>query len=111
MDNFRLGCTSRLFVCITASISLILGTTVAFAGVDIPDDTTVYLTTTETIIGKKSKTSVGQVVRARVWRDVVVDGQILIKGGTRATVKVANIKSRGIFGITSLVHRRVGGRF
>lgn len=81
------------------SLSLIFSPTLVHADVVIPDDTTVYLTTLETVIGKKSKTSVGQVVRARVWRDVVIDGQILIRGGTSATTKVAHIKSRFMFGI------------
>lgn len=90
---------SQYLICMAVSVSLIIAPTVVFADAIIPDDSTVYLTTIETVIGKKSKTSVGQIVRARVWRDVVVDGQILIRGGTSATVKVSRIKSRGIFGI------------
>ncbi len=90
---------SQYVICLAVSVSLIIAPTIVFADAVIPDDTTVYLTLTETIIGKKNQTSVGQIVRARVWRDVVVNGQILIKGGTRATAKVSKLKSRGIFGI------------
>ena len=91
--------SNRRLIIIAASLSLGLGPTVAYGDIVIPDDTTVYLTTLETVIGKTSQTSVGQIVRARVWRDVVVDGQIAIKGGTPATAKVSHIKNRGIFGV------------
>jgi hypothetical protein len=82
-----------------ASISLVFVNTFAFAAVTIPDDTMVYLTTTETVIGKKDQATVGQIVPARVWRDVIVDGQIVIKGGTPATTKISSLKTRKIFGI------------
>ena len=99
MFNFAGIRTCQLIVCVTVSFSLIFITTFAYADVVIPDDTTVYLTTTETVIGKKSQTAVGKIVRARVWRDVVVNGQIVIKGGTSATLTVSMLKNRGIFGI------------
>jgi len=99
MYCFGLSRIIQQTITVAVSLCLILMPTIAFGEVVIPDDSTVYLTTIETVIGKKSKTAVGQVVRARVWRDVVVDGQIVIRGGTPATTKVAHIKSRGIFGI------------
>ncbi len=99
MKYFRFAKASQMLVCLAASVSLILATTQAAANVIVPDDTMVYLTTTETVIGKKDQTAVGKIVRARVWRDVVIDGQIAIKGGAPATVKVSMLKSRGIFGI------------
>jgi hypothetical protein len=71
----------------------------SFADALIPEGTTVYLETTKTVIGKKKETSEGDIVPARVWRDVVVDGQVVIKGGTPATTKVSSVKNRGIFGI------------
>ncbi len=71
----------------------------AFADVALPEGTTVYLETTKTMIGKKKETAVGDIVPARVWRDVVVDGRVVIAGGTPALAKVAEIKNRGIFGI------------
>ena len=89
----------RRIIVVAVSLILVLGPTMAHGDIVIPDDTTVYLTTLETVIGKKSQTSVGQIVRARVWRDVIVDGQIAIKGGTPATAKVSHIKNRGIFGV------------
>ena len=72
--------------------------TLAFGDVVIPDDTTVYLTTAETVIGKKDKTAVGKIVLARVWRDVIIDGEIVIRGGTPATAKESGLKSRGMLG-------------
>jgi len=99
MYCFSLSNLSRHMICVVVSVCIALAPTFASADVVIPDDTTVYLATAETVIGKKSKTSVGQVIRARVWRDVVVDGQIVIRGGAPATAKVAHIKNRGMFGI------------
>jgi len=81
------------------SLSLVIAPVTYAAEVVIPEGTTVYLSTMQTVIGKKSETAVGNIVPARVWRDVVVDGQIAIKGGTPAIVQVASIKGRFIFGI------------
>lgn len=99
METFRFGQAIQMLVFITVSVSLVLATTIASADVVIPDDTQVYLTTTETVIGKKNETAVGRIVRARVWRDVMVDGYVVIKGGTSATATVSSLKSRGIFGV------------
>ena len=44
----------------------------------IPAGTPVYAEMDEEVISKKRKLSVGQIVRAHVWRNVVVDGQEII---------------------------------
>jgi len=91
---------SEQLISLIISISLVLSTTVAYAvEAVIPDGTTVYISTLQTVVGKKHETAVGSIVRAMVWRDVIADGQIVIKGGTPATVQVSSIKSRKIFGI------------
>ena len=97
LPNFRP--ISRAIWAVFVSISLILSPIAYAAETVIPDGTVVYLATLETVVGKKNETAVGDIVRARVWRDVVVDGQILIRGGTPATARVAAIKSRGLLGI------------
>ncbi len=84
---------------ILVTVSLAIAPVAYAAEAVIPDGTTVYLTTLETVVGKKHETAVGGVVRARVWRDVVADGQVVIKGGAPATVQVSSISGRKIFGI------------
>jgi hypothetical protein len=99
MNMLRESYNISLIVLFTISLSLVTAPLASAADVVIPDGTTVYLTTSETVVGKKSETAVGDIVRARVWRDVVVDGQIVIKGGTQAMVQVSTITSRKVFGI------------
>lgn len=99
MDTARQSWAIRVTLSIITTISLIIAPVAYAAEAVIPDGTTVYITTLETVIGKKHETAVGSIVRSRVWRDVVADGQIVIKGGTPATVQVSSIKSRKIFGI------------
>ena len=84
---------------IVAVFSLILSPVAYSAEITIPDGTVVYLATLETVIGKKNETAVGDLVRARVWRDVIVDGAVVIKGGTAAMARVSSIKSRNVLGI------------
>jgi hypothetical protein len=99
MGIVRLRNAINTSVLLLVSTSLVLSPIVYAAEAIIPDGTPVYLSTTETVVGKKSQTAVGAFVPARVWRDVIVDGNILIKGGTRATTKVASITGRKVFGI------------
>ena len=89
----------RILVVLFFSMLLAFMPLAAYSDVRIPEGTTIYLETTKTVIGKKKETSEGDIVPARVWRDVVVDGQVVVKGGTPATAKVSTIKNRGIFGI------------
>ena len=99
MDQSPQNLTIPTIISIFAALSLVVAPVAYAVEAVIPDGTTVYLSTMQTVIGKKNETAVGDIVRARVWRDVVVDGQIAIKGGTPAVVQVASIKARFIFGI------------
>ncbi len=65
----------------------------------IVPDTRVYLETLEPLVGKKDQVQVGQTVRCRVWKDVTVDGQVVIKAGTPAIAKVSSLKKRKVAGI------------
>jgi len=99
MDTIRQSWIIQFIASLFVTVSLLV-TPVAYAAeAVIPDGTTVYISTLQTVVGKKHETAVGSIVRAMVWRDVIADGQIVIKGGTPATVQVSSIKSRKIFGI------------
>jgi hypothetical protein len=76
----------------------------------------VYLATKQELVGKKGELEVGQLVRCEVWRDVLVDGRVVIAAGTPATAKVDSLSYRKVAGIkgkmslaaieTETVHRQ-----
>jgi hypothetical protein len=71
-----------------------------FAGViNLPSDTRVYVETTEHLLAKGDQVKEGQPVNARVWRDIVVNGHVLIAAGTPVEAKVDFVKKRQIAGV------------
>ena len=99
MASFTKPRILQVAVCQVVSTVFLFVTSAAYAQVEILDGSIVFLTTNETVIGKKSRAAVGQIVPSRVWRDVLIDGHVVIKAGTPATVKIATLKGRAIFGI------------
>jgi hypothetical protein len=72
----------------------------AYAGsVRLPSGTRVYVETKEELIAKGDRVQQGQNVRAQVWRDVVVGGNLLIAAGTPVIAKVDHVKRRQIAGV------------
>lgn len=72
----------------------------AFAAeVVVQRDTRVYLSTKEPLVGKKGELEVGRLVRCEVWRDVLVDGRVVIAAGTPATAKVDTLSYHKVAGI------------
>ncbi len=67
--------------------------------VTIPANTMVYVETDQPVSGKKKHTQVGQVVRASIWRDVQVNGKVVIDAGTPVLVRVDTLKGAKIAGI------------
>ncbi|MHC5173703.1 MAG: hypothetical protein ACYSPJ_08165 [Planctomycetota bacterium] len=65
----------------------------------MPPDTRVYVETKQDLVGKGDRVQQGQVVRAHVWRDVVIDGRVLITAGTPVVAKVDQVKKRQIAGV------------
>lgn len=83
-----------------AVISLMLaGATIAANTVHVPAETPVYLVTKKEIIAKRKLYDIGDTIPVEVWRDVIIDGVIVIKVGTPATLRVDAIKGRNIVGI------------
>lgn len=84
---------------------LVLATTLLVHGqlyagaINLPADTRIYVETKEDLIGKGDRVQQGQTVRAQVWRDVVVDGQVLIPAGSPVVAKVDQVKHRQIAGV------------
>jgi hypothetical protein len=73
---------------------------VAFAtGVKLSTNTRVYVSTTQGLIGKRDQAQQGQSVTAQVWRDVVVNGHVLIAAGAPVIARVDEVKYRNIAGV------------
>ncbi len=90
---------------ITRIASYIITACILFQGqvyasmVRLPTDTRVYVETKQELIAKGDRVQQGQLVRSSVWRDVVVDGRILIAAGTPVIAKVDQVKHRSIAGV------------
>jgi hypothetical protein len=69
--------------------------------VQIPMGTVIYGETDQRVTSriKKDGTDVGDMVSAHVWRDVVVDGQVVVKAGTPMMVRVSEVKKAKLAGI------------
>jgi hypothetical protein len=64
----------------------------------VPAGTQVYLEPSELVTSKRGENTVGQIIRAAVWRNVVVNGHVVIKAGAPAVGRISEIKRRNIAG-------------
>lgn len=80
------------------TLAFLVPSTVAAQTATLPAGTPVYGELDEQVTSKKKETTVGDVVRARVWRDVVVDGRVLIKAGSPLVARVSHVKPAKIAG-------------
>jgi len=82
------------------SFCLLFQVQLAFAAsVALPGARSLYVETKQDLIGKGDQVQEGQSVDAVVWRDVVVNGQVLIAAGTPVVAKVDQLKKRQIAGV------------
>lgn len=65
----------------------------------LPEGTRIYLELLEKVSGKRGEAAEGGFVRARVWRDVTVDGATVIKAGTISQVRVDKVQHSRMFGM------------
>lgn len=80
-------------------------TSSAVAGtVTIPAGTVVYAELGERVISKKKVNPEGSMVRASAWRNVVVDGHVVIRVGEPMMVRVSNLKTAKIAGVKGKIH-------
>ncbi len=93
----------RGFCCTVVTVCLcVLPATNGFpqtGEVKVPADTLVYLATREALVGKKGQVKVGQMVRCTVWKDVIVNGHVVIEAGASALAKVDSLKTAKVAGI------------
>lgn len=65
----------------------------------LPEGTRVYLKLDQLVSGKRGEAEVGDIVACSVWRDVDLQGVVLVKAGTKAICKVESVKHANIAGI------------
>ena len=65
----------------------------------LPEGTRIYLKLDQMVSGKRGEAEAGDLVRCSVWRDVSLQGILLVKAGTAATCKVESVKHANIAGI------------
>lgn len=85
-------------------LSVLLPAVLCAESVTLPVGTYVYGELDETLTSKKKETAVGDIVRARVWRDVVVEGRVLIEAGAPMITRVSMVKPARIAGRKGDVH-------
>lgn len=67
--------------------------------VALPEGSRIYLELLEKVSGKRGEASEGDFVRARVWRDVAIEGATVINAGTITHVRVDKVKHSRMFGM------------
>jgi hypothetical protein len=82
-----------------AGCLLLVAPTLAFsAEVIIPRGTVVFGELTERITSNENKFRVGYEVDSQVWKDVVVDGHVVIPAGTPMVMRIHRLKGSGTGG-------------
>jgi len=91
---------TKNIVSFVTALCVLFQVQVAFADtIRLPANTRVFAETTQDLIGKRGQAEQGQFVRAKVWRDVVVNGHVLIAAGSPVMAKVDSVKHRNIAGV------------
>ena len=67
--------------------------------VKIPVGTKIYGELDERVVSKKKHFKLGQRVKAKVWRDVRIDGRTVIKRGSRMGARVSLLKTNKMAGV------------
>src|SRR6185436_11686262 len=98
-EAWSMRTSARTFT--AAALLLLLPGALWARDIAVPAGTTFYGETEERVTSrvKKEGTEVGDVVKAHVWRDVTVDGQVVIKAGTPMLVRVSGVKKAKLAGI------------
>jgi hypothetical protein len=73
-------------------LALLLATEVAGQSLSVPRGTLVYGELAQSVTSRKEETSVGDRVEAHAWRNVLVQGQVVVEAGAPMVVRVASFK-------------------
>ena len=91
---------TKNIVSFVTALCVLFQVQVAFADtIRLPANTRIFVETSQDLIGKRGQAEQGQIVRANVWRDVVVNGHVLVAAGAPVMAKVDEVKHRNIAGV------------
>lgn len=99
ISSFRKSNLQQIVLTAFLALTLSLNGIAFGAEVKLPADTRIYVETTESLVAKGGDVRQGDLVRSKVWRDVVVNGKVLIEAGTPVVAKVDSVKGRSIAGV------------
>ena len=85
---------------IAVSMSLLVPTMPTYA-VTVPAGTVIYGELVQEVTSKKKDFSEGDIVQTRVWRDVVVDGQVVLEAGSPMLSEISELKKANFAGIVT----------
>jgi len=98
---------NRGFVSAIAFVLAILLPATTFAEkIAVPSGTRVFIELDQLVTSKKKHNEEGSFVKARVWRDVIIDGRTVVNAGTQAMVQVGDIKGAKVAGVKGYVELR-----
>src|SRR5688572_11330750 len=92
----------RAFLVTLLSSAIVMCPISATAGTTakvLPEGTRIYFRLDQEVSGKRGDAEPGDIVQCSVWRDVDLQGIVLVKGGTRGNCKVESVKHANIAGI------------
>ena len=90
---------STKFARVVLAFALLFHGQVFATGVVLPTETRVYIETTEELVAKGDRVVQGQLVGSKVWRDVIIDGVVVVKASTPVVSRVDYVKRRQIAGV------------
>ncbi len=67
--------------------------------ITVPIGTKVYCELDQRVVSKKKEFQVGDKIRVHVWRDVMVDGEIVVPAGSLVDAEVSRLKTSKIAGV------------
>ena len=67
--------------------------------VTVPAGTVIYGELVQEVTSKKKDFSEGDIVQVRVWRDVIVDGQVIAEAGSPMLAEISELKKANFAGI------------
>ena len=92
------GLKKQSKIVLALALSFLLPSTVIASTMTIPAGTRVFIQLDQRVTSKKKHNQPGSFVEAHVWRDVVVDGEIVVTAGTPAMVQIGVIKGAKVAG-------------
>ena len=83
---------------VAIALSMLM-TAVPTYAVTVPSGTLIYGELMQEVTSKKKDFAEGDIVQVRVWRDVIVDGQVVVEAGSPMLAEISDLKKANFAGI------------